>query len=555
MKRKINTLYFIITLIPILLAGIICLLGSSGRSIYMQTKGSPSENVQNLLDAVLAGDGEACMQYTDSYQGFEFDADGETDVVTTLCNALRQSYLCQLTPVDTDDTHSLTSQNQVEFSYLDLNRLGEAVSIIYEDYLFDAATESEATVTTEEGEYLPEIYEQAYQNAVNDLLQTPDAYRTTTELQVNSFYTEKPGNWITKIDAKFAGAILGGISDTVLSDTLSVPNSIQTFVSNSIDILKGGSGQSHTVYTLPYSSTVGPKPDETKYFRYSPDQADQVLNIITYAKSCGLLEDQDVIFNPDAAFYPEDIICYCDETILIICWKEYINNCVCNCMEIKVAHPSQIKRKLTGDSYNSGILDTMSNMYAATNAVAAMSGDFYSFRPFGTTVYQGQLYRDEPSCEVLMIDDQGQFIFYYPDGRSSQELQAFIDENHIQFSLAFGPVLIENYTPKYYQFGYVYGLGQMAEQYTRAAWGEYDHLHYLFMTSGYAVGAQPPADLDAFINILLTKNLKNVYNLDGGQTAEIVILNTPYNQIDYRAERQMSDMVFFATAIPENTDE
>ena len=41
------------------------------------------------------------------------------------------------------------------------------------------------------------------------------------------------------------------------------------------------------------------------------------------------------------------------------------------------------------------------------------------------------------------------------------------------------------------------------------------------------------------------------YCLDGGQTGEVVFKGEPYNYIDFNKERQVSDIIYFATALPE----
>ena len=51
---------------------------------------------------------------------------------------------------------------------------------------------------------------------------------------------------------------------------------------------------------------------------------------------------------------------------------------------------------------------------------------------------------------------------------------------------------------------------------------------------------------------MVEKGVVNAYNLDGGQTGEIVINNEIINHIDFGEERTVSDMMFFATAMPRN---
>ena len=44
----------------------------------------------------------------------------------------------------------------------------------------------------------------------------------------------------------------------------------------------------------------------------------------------------------------------------------------------------------------------------------------------------------------------------------------------------------------------------------------------------------------------------NAYTLDGGQTGSIIIGNELINPVQFGVERLMSDIFYFATAIPEN---
>ena len=42
------------------------------------------------------------------------------------------------------------------------------------------------------------------------------------------------------------------------------------------------------------------------------------------------------------------------------------------------------------------------------------------------------------------------------------------------------------------------------------------------------------------------------YALDGGQTAAIVMNDQLINKVSYGAQRKISDIIYFATAIPED---
>ena len=163
-------------------------------------------------------------------------------------------------------------------------------------------------------------------------------------------------------------------------------------------------------YTIDYSATSAPKPDESRFVTYSIDEADKVMDVIEQARTFGLLDGQDVIFDPSVEFYwDSDIRCYCDETILAICWKEKINDRVCSFVEVKLADGSQIRRKLVNDTFGSNEKAVASELSRSANAVIAMNADYYKYRDLGVCVYQGQLCRYETSCDVLFIDSNGDF--------------------------------------------------------------------------------------------------------------------------------------------------
>ena len=50
---------------------------------------------------------------------------------------------------------------------------------------------------------------------------------------------------------------------------------------------------------------------------------------------------------------------------------------------------------------------------------------------------------------------------------------------------------------------------------------------------------------------LKSLGVENAYALDGGQTASIVINGKLVNPVDFGEERMMSDIIYFASAIPD----
>ena len=306
-------------------------------------------------------------------------------------------------------------------------------------------------------------------------------------------------------------------------------------------------------YTIDYSATSAPKPDESRFVTYSIEEADKVMDVIEQARTYGLLDGQDVIFDPNVEFYwDSDIRCYCDETILTICWKEKINDRVCSFVEVKLADGSQIRRKLVNDTFGSNEKAVASELSKSANAVIAMNADYYKYRDLGVCVYQGQLYRYETSCDVLFIDSNGDFRMLSASELGSREdVEQYVADNDIQFSMSFGPILVRDGELQQLTGSYAGGIGEMYEQYSRSGIGQYDKLHYLIMTVNHSQDGTPRATVNQFAEIFYGKGVQNAYNFDGGQTSEVLINNERYNYVDWDNEREVSDILYFATAIPE----
>lgn len=210
-------------------------------------------------------------------------------------------------------------------------------------------------------------------------------------------------------------------------------------------------------YVIPEDAAAAPVPDERAFGTLSIDEADKVLPIIEKARKSGLLEGQDVIFDPNVTFYHDSFIgYYYDETILMILWKEVIDGSTCSCCEIKIADASQFRRKIAEDTLGSPVWLYASELAAAVNPVIAMNADFYMFRDFGTVVYNRQLWRMDDSTytgqykkynciDTCFIDSSGNFHFTHRlEERSRAEMEQYLLDNDILFSLSFGPVLVED---------------------------------------------------------------------------------------------------------------
>ena len=276
-------------------------------------------------------------------------------------------------------------------------------------------------------------------------------------------------------------------------------------------------------------------------------------NVITpnLTEAAFLLDGQDLYFSTDTELFEGSLVnYYLDDTIFAITWKEVHDGSVYTFSEVKVNHPSQFRRHLAGGEYGSATQFYTSEMAESVNAVVASSGDFYNFRNFGIIVYQGQVRKVEGTyAETCYIDRNGDLRFTYGgDITTTAAAKEYVAENDIWFSLGFGPVLIDNYEMIDHTW---YGVGEITEGYARAALCQMGELHYIVATANTEGPWQDIPTVKTFAKNIAATGCRMAYCLDGGQTAAIVMGDQLINRPVYGQQRKISDIIYFATAMPE----
>ena len=301
------------------------------------------------------------------------------------------------------------------------------------------------------------------------------------------------------------------------------------------------------VYTLNDHDLVAPEPDPDNFGEASdPAELDWLLE-----EAADLLGGQTTLFTTQTPIKPGSTIkYYLDETILVICWKQVVDGGIYAFSEVKIAHPSQFRRFMTEGKYGSGVSRTTQEMALSVNAVVASSGDYYGHRRIGIIVNEGYAYRGYGHfLDTCYIDPNGDFLFTYAGEITDRETaQAFVDEHNIRFSLSFGPVMIldgENCVPAGYNSGYI------NRRFARSAICQWDSLHYLLVAANMEPDYGYVPTVKEMAQNLADMGIPTAYGLDGGQTSTLVMGDEVFNTVSYGAQRNISDIVYFATAIPE----
>lgn len=298
-------------------------------------------------------------------------------------------------------------------------------------------------------------------------------------------------------------------------------------------------------YWISADADRAPKPNKENYGRTT--EPEEIRLVLQEAET--LLDGQKMYFDPNVKTLPgTDIRYYRDETILCVTWKQAINNTAYSFSEVKIADPSQFRRYLSEGEYGSGKLVYPTEMANSVNSVCAISGDYYMFRNAGVIVYKGKVCRANSGAETCYVDENGDMLFTTINERFDMEsAQRFVDDNHILFSVAFGPILVEDWQK--YAFG-GYGLGEVGENYARAAICQMDTLHYLLVNATGEPECPVYPTMYAFQDVIASTGCKSAYALDGGQTAAMMMNGELINSVFGGYQRKISDIVYFATALP-----
>lgn len=305
------------------------------------------------------------------------------------------------------------------------------------------------------------------------------------------------------------------------------------------------------VYWIEEDVLVAPEPNQELFGKTTdPSEMQKVLEDARW-----LLDGQETYFNPEAERYSASVVnYYLDDSIFAITWQEVHDGSVYTFSEVKLSHPSQFRRYLADGEYGSDRQYVTTEMAATVNAVVASAGDFYRFRDFGAVVYQGEAKRVEGTyAETCYIDAKGDMHFTYGgEVMNVKEVQAFVDEHDIRFSLAFGPILVDDSQLVEHTW---YGVGEINEGYARSALCQMGELHYIVVTANTTGPWQEIPTVKQFAKNVAATGCINAYCLDGGQTATIVMNDQLMNRPVYGQQRKISDIIYFATAIPEGGDE
>ncbi|MBQ5977034.1 MAG: phosphodiester glycosidase family protein [Oscillospiraceae bacterium] len=502
----------------------------------LKPQGDPHDAAAAFFDALQARDTETAEGLLDGEGRLLIGEATESEGAQRMLQALAGAYAVRLRGGSVVD--GLDARQSASLTVLDLNAVQAALNGETEAGLRELCEQRPRRFLADEaGAFLPEAAEEAWTAALSRILEYPEEYTRTSELELQLHYT--PLGWRISNAEELLCILNGGVLD----------DDVTEWAARSLKEASGELVYDRPVYTVAEDAPAGPAFDASNYV-YTNDPA-VVQQIVDSAAV--LLDGQELCWNPSIQRLDgSKMICYCDDTILMICWKEIVNDCCLSFCEVKIAHGSQLRRALAGGSYSRGpglrIRET--EFAKSVNAVASINGDFYDYRNLGITVYQREVYRNNPALiDSCFFTASGDMLFSHRgELKEKGEAEQFVKDNDVVFGLAFGPILVENGEVTHTAS---YPVGEVQFHYSRSAIGQLDSLHYLLMTAGFDAWYDNVPDINQTAQYIQAKGVDKAYALDGGGTAEIVVDGKAFNHVDFDTERPMSDIIYFVTALPE----
>ena len=371
----------------------------------------------------------------------------------------------------------------------------------------------------------------------------------------NAFGSKDGSRLRDVVHTAVAVSLLGGLAISVIGFLLSP--TILRWTNTPDEIFAEASSELTYVrkhYSLPENTLRGPVPI-AENFGVTRDKA-VIRALLERPEARDLIGDQKLSWNEDIELLDDTpIYYYLDETILVLTWQELTGHAVGTFSEIFIADGSQIIRRVGGDRIGSDETRAISAFARESNAVLAISADFYHFvyRDYGAIVYQRELYRfNQRDCDSCFFTADGDMLFAYKGQFADEdECRQYIKDNDVVFSVAFGPVIIDDgvdVMPKRYRYG------EIDDTYARAVIGMLGEHHYLTMDINRSPIHYNLVTLRVAADAMIAHGAVKAYTLDGGKTAETVFNGQVINPLQDPWEKALTDAICFVSAYPDEGD-
>lgn len=244
---------------------------------------------------------------------------------------------------------------------------------------------------------------------------------------------------------------------------------------------------------------------------------------------------------------------YADETIRVTLEEREADGVIWHLAFVQIASPTQLRTATAGKQTSSKVA-SVSAMARNNHAVVAINGDNFVDKPEKTTfeyrMTQKIRSKTNKTKDMLIIDENGDFhlVKALPKKEQSAALEAIAAEHTIVNAYTFGPALVIDGEEQ--EINKEYGYNPNGKE-PRAAIGQIGPLSYV-LAIAEGRGESSGVSQQNLAHFLAELGCQQAFNLDGGNSAEMVFGDQVFKGMPGGDERGLSDILYFATAVPED---
>lgn len=203
----VNLPWAVLSAVLAALALLLCIAGSYTGTLYTRAEGDPADTVRLFYDSLMGRDYVAAYSCLSDYATLGLETPPETENAKKAYEALRNSYDYSISgPAQVDE---LSAEVKLRFRYLDMPSFEESVASRTNTNLEEFVKNNPVSkVYDKDDNYLPEVTEKAYADALEFILDKADTYYTSTELVIKLEYINE--KWLIVTDEAMLNALVGG---------------------------------------------------------------------------------------------------------------------------------------------------------------------------------------------------------------------------------------------------------------------------------------------------------------------------------------------------------
>ena len=243
---------------------------------------------------------------------------------------------------------------------------------------------------------------------------------------------------------------------------------------------------------------------------------------------------------------------YADETIRVSVEEREENGVTWHLAFVQIASPTQL-RTATAGKLTSRKTASVKALARNNHAVVAINGDNFVDKPEKTTfeyrMTQKIRSKTNKTKDMLIIDENGDFhlVKAAPKNEQTAALEAVAKEHTIVNAFTFGPALVIDGEEQ--EINKEYGYNPNGKE-PRAAIGQTGELCYV-LAIAEGRGESSGVTQQELAHFMYGLGCAQAFNLDGGNSAEMAFGEKVIKGQPGGDERGLSDIIYFATAVPE----